>query len=65
MHSGLNKKCMIYSVSVESNEKNIRVPKTEVATHDKYITKCLFFGSDQQVFHIIIIIQGRIIILYI
>lgn len=55
---------MIYSVSVESNEKNIRVPKTEVATHDKYITKCLFFGSDQQVFHIIII-QGRIIILYI
>lgn len=55
LHSGLNKKCMIYSVSIESNEKNIRMPKTEVATHDKYITKCLFFGSDQQVFHIVII----------
>jgi len=50
--SGLDNQCSIYKVderiSGEGHVARITMPKKTLALHSKYITNCIFFGSDQQ-----------------
>ena len=50
---GLDNRCAIFKVdermSGEGHVGRITMPKKTIAQHDKYISHCVFFGSDQQV----------------
>ena len=56
LRSGTDNECSIYklsdrraSVSSDGQSPKITVTLKTLATHSKYITNCIFFGSDQQV----------------
>ena len=52
VYSGLDNQCSLYKVddrmSGEGPVGKITMPRKTVAQHSKFITNCLFFGSDQQ-----------------
>ena len=52
LYRGLDNRCSIYKVderfSGEGQVGRITMPRKILAEHSKFITHCLFFGSDQQ-----------------